>query len=177
MSWGVAISAGLMALAAAVLAVTRDSVVHALLLLLAVLIALAVAFFALAAPFAGAIQLLIYAGAVVAVFVFVMMTVDTGPEARAHERALMSGTWKVPAAVLLLAMALILIGQRGAGPIAVETPAPQTGPVALGVMMFGDWALVTELISILLIAGMIGVRVVGRRPGRSGRCDAEEDRR
>jgi NADH:ubiquinone oxidoreductase subunit 6 (subunit J) len=34
--------------------------------------------------------------------------------------------------------------------------------------MFGDWAVVTELVSLLLIAGMIGVRVLGRRKGGRG---------
>jgi NADH-quinone oxidoreductase subunit J len=161
MSWGLATWAGLLALAATALAVTRDSVVHALLLLLGALIALAVAFFALAAPFAGAIQLLIYAGAVVAVFVFVVMTVEAGPEARARERALFSGAWPVPAAVVALAL-LPMVLRLGGG--AEGTPAP-AGARDLGLLMFGDWAVVTELVSLLLIAGMIGVRVLGRRKG------------
>jgi NADH-quinone oxidoreductase subunit J len=157
-SWGVAIWAGALALAAAALAVTRDSVVHALLLLLGALVALAVAFFALASPFAGAIQLLIYAGAVVAVFVFVVMTIEAGPEARARERALFAGAWRAPAAVAALAFLPMLIGLGGGAP---GTPAG-VGPAELGLLMFGDWAVATELVSLLLIAGLIGVRALGR---------------
>ena len=164
MSWALAIWAGLLALAAAIAAVTRPSPVHALLLLLAALIALGVAFFALAAPFAGAIQLLIYAGAIVAVFVFVVMTVDAGPEARAAERETMRGTWRVPAAVALLAVLPVLVGLGGAETAPV-TPAPVTAQ-ALGLTMFGSWAVATELVSLLLIAGMIGVRVLSRRRAR-----------
>ena len=159
MSWALATWAAALALAAVLVAVTRDSVVHALLLLLAALIALAAAFFALASPFAGAIQLLIYAGAVVAVFVFVVMTVEAGAEARARERALFSGAWPLPAAVTLLALLPMLVGLGGTGP---ATPAA-TGAADVGLLMFGDWAVATELVSLLLIAGMIGVRVLGRR--------------
>lgn len=167
MSWAVAILAGALALAAALLAVTRDAVVHGLLLLLAALVALAVAFFALAAPFAGAIQLLVYAGAVVAVFVFVVMTVEAGPEARARERALLAGAWQVPAAVAALALVGMVAGLGGGG---AGAPAP-SGAAALGLLMFGDWAVATELVSLLLIAGLIGVRALGRKARREQRPD------
>jgi NADH-quinone oxidoreductase subunit J len=159
MSWGLAIWASALALAAAALAVTRDSVVHALLLLLAALVALGVAFFSLASPFAGAIQLLIYAGAVVAVFVFVIMTVEAGPEARARERALFAGAWRWPALVAMAAFLPMLIGLGGT---AEGTPGG-VGASDLGLLMFGDWAVATELVSLLLLAGMIGVRALSRK--------------
>ncbi len=163
MSWGLAIWASALALAAAALAVTRDSVVHALLLLLAALVALGVAFFALASPFAGAIQLLIYAGAVVAVFVFVIMTVEAGPEARARERALLAGAWRWPAVVAVAALVPMLIGLGGAE----EGTPGGVGAAELGLLMFGEWAVATELVSLLLIAGLIGVRALSRK-GRDG---------
>jgi NADH:ubiquinone oxidoreductase subunit 6 (subunit J) len=52
---------------------------------------------------------------------------------------------------------LLRLGGAGEG-----APAP-AGAAALGRWMFGDWAVVTELLSLLLIAGMIGVRVLRRR--------------
>lgn len=164
MSWALAIWAGILALAATIAAITRPSPVHALLLLLAALISLGVAFFALAAPFAGAIQLLIYAGAIVAVFVFAVMTVEAGPEARAAERERMRGAWRVPAGVAVLAL-LPVLGGLGGAETAPGTPAPVTAQ-ALGLTMFGSWAVATELVSLLLIAGLIGVRVLGRRARR-----------
>jgi NADH-quinone oxidoreductase subunit J len=172
MSWGLAIWAGALALAAAVAAVTRDSVVHALLFLLGALVALGVAFFALAAPFAGAIQLLIYAGAVVAVFVFVVMTVEAGPEARARERALLAGAWRWPALVAALAFLPILVGLGRGGP---GTPGP-AGAAELGLLMFGNWAVATELVSLLLIAGMIGVRALGRKRSAEDRASTSARR-
>jgi NADH-quinone oxidoreductase subunit J len=160
-SWGVAIWAAGLALLSAVLAVSRPSPVHALLLLLAALVALAVAFFAVSAAFAGAVQLLIYAGAIVAVFVFVVMTVDPGPEAMARERARLRGAWLLPGAVAALAVLPLLVGLAGDG-VAPATSG-NIGAGALGGLLFGRWALVTELVSLLLVAAMIGVRLLGRR--------------
>ncbi|GAA5070722.1 NADH-quinone oxidoreductase subunit J [Roseibacterium beibuensis] len=163
MSWGLAIWAATVAFGAAILAVTRPSAVHALLLLLASLISLGVGFFAMAANFAGAIQLLIYAGAVVAVFVFVVMTIDAGDEAMAAERELLRHAWRWPALIVSLSVVPVIFG-IGGGAMGEGDPAPALAS-DLGLLMFGDWSAVTELITLLLIAGMLGVRHLGRKLG------------
>lgn len=168
MSWLLATLAGAVGLGCAILAVTRPNVVHALLWLVAALLALAAAFFALGAPFAGAIQILVYAGAVVAVFVFVVMTVDTSGTSLARERAELSAAWKVPAAVALLAVLPASLGALvdGAGS---GTPAP-TGSAELGLLLFGPWSVATELASLLLLAALLGARHLSRRlPADDGR--------
>jgi NADH-quinone oxidoreductase subunit J len=168
MSWGFAIWAGLLALLSAGLAVTRPSIVHGLMLLIASLLCLAAAFFALAAGFAGAIQILIYAGAITAVFVFVVMTVDSGEGTLSLERAQLGRAWRAPAVVLALALLPLLIG------LGVETTAPitpgDTGVRALGLLLFGPWAVTVELVSLMLLAGVIGVRHLGR-----SRSPAQDD--
>lgn len=167
MSWAVAIWAGLIGLIAAIVAVTRTNIVHALMFLLAALISLAAAFFALAASFAGVIQLLIYAGAIVAVFVFVVMTVDSGPEANARERAELRRSWRMPAAITLLAIVPLsgaLLMQSGQ----VGTPGG-TEAGEIGLLLFGPWAVALELISLLLLAALIGVRHLSRRQGKTER--------
>ncbi|AHM02481.1 NADH-ubiquinone oxidoreductase chain J [Roseibacterium elongatum DSM 19469] len=163
MSWGVAIWAATVAFGAAILAVTRPSAVHALLLLLAALISLGVGFFAMGANFAGAIQLLIYAGAVVAVFVFVVMTVDAGDKAMAVEREMLRHAWRWPAFIVSLSVVPILFG-IGGGQMGDGAPAP-VRTEDLGLLLFGEWSAVTELITLLLIAGMLGVRHLGRALG------------
>jgi len=162
MSWIAATLSGSLALAAMLIAVTRPNAVHALLFFAAALVALATAFFALSAPFAGAVQLLVYAGAVVAVFVFVVMTIDTSEKALAAERALFSGSWRAPAALAALAVlpvAVMALAGVGAGPGTVVEIAPRD----LGLLLFGPWAVVTELASLLLLAGLLGVRHLARR--------------
>lgn len=161
MSWAVACFAGLMAVVAAALAVTRPNIVHALMLFVAGLIALAAAFFALNASFAGAIQILIYAGAIIAVFVFVVMTADTGAEALAAERRGLLAAWKAPAAVAGLIVLVVTLG-LGVSIAAGDAPVPTTAR-DLGLLLFGPWAIVTELASLLLLAGLLGVRHLARR--------------
>ena len=171
MSWFIATWAGLLGLICAALAVTRPLVVHALLFLVAALLCLAAAFFALAASFAAAIQILIYAGAITAVFVFVVMSVDAGPKARALERAQLARSWRWPALVLVLVLIPLLFGlsseSAGAGAPA-ETTARQ-----LGLMLFGPWAITIELVSLMLLASVIGVRHLGRARGEKVQPEKE----
>jgi NADH-quinone oxidoreductase subunit J len=155
---------GILALVAAVVAVSRPNPVHALLGLIAMLLALAAAFLALGAGLAAVLQILIYAGAIVVVFVFVVMTLDASPEAQARERITLAKAWPAPAAITLLVILPFLLLPVGTGPesvIAVDARA-------VGLLLFGPWALVVELASILLLAGLIGVRHIGRRERRAG---------
>lgn len=158
--------AGSLALIAAALAVTRSNVIHALLYLLATLLGLAAAFFALGAGFAGALLIIVYAGAIVVLFVFVAMTVGTDGAARARERAMLQRSWPVPAAISILVAAPFLFGV--ADPIP-SNPAP-VSPYVVGRLLFGPWAWAIELASFLLLAGLIGVRHIGR--DRSGEQDS-----
>ena len=146
------------ALASAVIAVTRPAIVHTLCWLVAALLALAAAFFALGATFAGAVQVLIYAGAIVAVFVFVVMTADATPETLARERERLKDGWQRPAAAVIL-VALPLVAGLGEGR---AQPAAEPAP-ALGALLFGPWAVAVELGSGLLLAALMGARHLGRR--------------
>ncbi|PZN96291.1 MAG: NADH-quinone oxidoreductase subunit J [Alphaproteobacteria bacterium] len=148
---------GAIALLAALMVVTRDSIVHALMYLVAMLLALAAVFFALGAGFAGALQILIYAGAIVAVFVFVVMTVDSTPEALAREKARLRRGWRGPA----LLVALLLLPLFGGVGIAVGNADPV--PVkAIGALLFGPWAIAVELASFLLLAALLTARHLAR---------------
>ena len=159
-----AIWAGALALAAMALAITRPNVVHALIWVVAGLLSLAAGFFALGAGFAGAVQILIYAGAIIAVFVFVVMTIDSGPAALDRERVRLAAGWKGPLLLMLLVLAPALLGLL-AGPGGSDA-APQPVPArALGVLLFGPWAVAVEAASAMLIAALLGARHLARREG------------
>ncbi|NEW88814.1 NADH-quinone oxidoreductase subunit J [Rhodopseudomonas sp. WA056] len=167
MSSLLAIYAGAFALISAALSVTRPNAVHALLYLVVTLLALAVCFFALGAAFAAVLLILVYAGAIVVLFVFVVMTLPVSPEAITRERALLRGAWPVPLLMSVLIIAPFVFGEFGL------TAAGQPAPVSaqeVGKLLFGRWALAVELASLLLLAGLIGVRHIGRsdRSPRSG---------
>ncbi len=157
--------AAALALVAMALAVTRPNVVHALIWVVAGLLSLAAGFFALGAGFAGAVQILIYAGAIIAVFVFVVMTIDSGPEAIARERARLAAGWKGPLVLMLLVLAPALLGLL-AGPGGQGDGAPLPVPArTLGMLLFGPWALAVEAASAMLIAALLGARHLARREG------------
>ena len=74
------------ALAATILAMTRTNAIHALIYLIVSLLAIAVIFFLIGAPFAAALEVVIYAGAIMVLFVFVIMMLNLGEEGDARER-------------------------------------------------------------------------------------------
>ncbi|MBN2629626.1 MAG: NADH-quinone oxidoreductase subunit J [Rhodobacteraceae bacterium] len=154
---------GTLALVSAALAVTRPSVVHGLMWLVAALLSLAATFFALGAGFAGAVQILIYAGAILAVFVFVVMTFDASPPALARERLRLKQAARWPL-LMVLALGLPLAFGLWGGAVATGLAPGGRVPVqAVGGLLFGPWAVAVEIASFLLIAALLGARHLVRR--------------
>ncbi|MGH7624512.1 MAG: NADH-quinone oxidoreductase subunit J, partial [Gemmatimonadaceae bacterium] len=83
--------AAIIAVIATVLAITRRNAVHALLYLVASLLAVAVAIYALGAPYLAALEVIIYAGAIIVLFVFVNMMLNLGEAAKRQEQAWQPG--------------------------------------------------------------------------------------
>ena len=149
------------AIAATALAITRTNAVHALLYLIVSLLAVAVLFFTLGAPFVAALEVIVYAGAIMVLFVFVMMMLNLGPQAVDEERRWLSARiWTGPLVltVLLTLEVLYAIGRSTPMP-----PAVVIGPRAVGIALFGPYALAVEMASMLLLAGLIGAYHLGRR--------------
>jgi NADH-quinone oxidoreductase subunit J len=155
-------SAGLVALVAAGMAVTRRNAVHAALYLIVALLAIALVFFALGAPFVAALEVIVYAGAIMVLFVFVVMMLNLGRAAEAQETTWLSPrAWTGPALLaLVLAAELVWVLARGGA----TTPArAAVGVKAVGTALFGRYALAVELASFLLLAAIVGVYHIGFR--------------
>src|SRR5690606_32259639 len=108
------------ALVATFMVVTRAHAVHALLYLVVSLLAIALVFYVLGAPFAAALEVIVYAGAIVVLFVFVVMMLGVGRDATLGARSLELRAWLGPAllaAVLAAELAYVLVatGQGDAG--------------------------------------------------------------
>jgi NADH-quinone oxidoreductase subunit J len=159
MSLLLAVYAGAFALISAAIAVTRPNAVHALLYLVVTLLALAACFFALGAAFAAVLLIMIYAGAIVVLFVFVVMTLPISPESMIRERATLRRAWPLPLILSVLVIVPFVFGEFGLA--TAGTPAPVSAR-EVGRLLFGPWALAIELASLLLLAGLIGVRHIGR---------------
>lgn len=148
--------------------ITHLHAVHALLNLIVALIALAVIFYLLGAPFAAALEIIVYAGAIMVLFVFVVMLLNQGPLTVEQERRwLAPGIWIGPSL-----LALVLLGEVFY--IIVANPAPSQDlvgvqPKEVAIALYGPYVIAVELASMLLLPGLIGAYHMGRRLGKERR--------
>ncbi len=141
--------------------ITRKSAVHALLYLIVSLLAVALIFFALGAPFVAALEVIIYAGAIMVLFVFVIMMLNLGSQAAEQESLWLSpGIWSGPS-LLASVLAGELLYAFTAGQARTVT-AGLIGPKQVGIALFGPYVVGVELASMLLLAGLIGAYHLGR---------------
>ncbi|MEX2264171.1 MAG: NADH-quinone oxidoreductase subunit J [Bryobacteraceae bacterium] len=156
--------AGAVAIVATFLAITRLNAVHALLYLIVSLLSVALVFFCVGAPFVATLEVIVYAGAIMVLFVFVVMMMNLGPPAIEMERQLLTpGIWIGPAilsAILIVEMGYLF--HRGVPP---EGPMHVVGPKQVGVALFGPYLIGVELASILLMAGLVGAYHLSSGPG------------
>jgi NADH-quinone oxidoreductase subunit J len=159
--------AAAVAVSATLLTITRVDAVHALLYLVVSLLAVAVIFFTLGAPFVAILEVIIYAGAIMVLFIFVVMMLNLGQAAIAQERRwLQPSMWVGPTillAILLLEVLVLLAGAGGPAPA-----AELVGPKQVAAALFGPYLLGVELGSMLLLAGLVGAYHLGRRGGEAG---------
>jgi NADH-quinone oxidoreductase subunit J len=153
--------AAAIAVIASVRVITNTNPVHALLYLVISLLAVAMIFFALGAPFAAALEMIVYAGAIMVLFVFVVMILNLGAAIDEQERK-----WLTPRAWIGPSfLALALLGEL----LYVIKPNLETfieitkvGPKEVGIALFGPYVLAVELASMLLLAAMVTAWHLGR---------------
>lgn len=153
--------AAAVATASTFMVIISTNAVHALLYLIVSFLALAVDMYLIGAPFAAALEVIVYAGAIVVLFVFVVMMLNVG-DAEAQERQWFS--WRAwigagsLAGLLLIALLPLLFagGFAEAGPAGIEAKA-------VGTRLFGPYLIAVELASLLLLAGMVGAYHLARR--------------
>jgi NADH-quinone oxidoreductase subunit J len=153
--------AGILAIVATLLAITQRHAVHALLYLIVSLLAVAVDFYALGAPFVAALEIMIYAGAIMVLFVFVVMMLNMAEHAMEVEREwLKPKTWLRPALLVL-----ILLGELvycTATSPSMHSLMNAVSPKQVGMSLFGGYWIGVELASLLLMAGLVGAFHLGR---------------
>ncbi|MDT0592840.1 NADH-quinone oxidoreductase subunit J [Halomonas sp. PAR8] len=156
---------GLVAVLATLGVITNPNPVHGVLYLVVSLLAVAMVFFSLGAPFAGVLEIIVYAGAIMVLFVFVVMMLNLGEAGVAQERAwLRPRTWLGPsllAAFLLLTLSVLL--WRGDAGMLMQRGDALTAK-AVGTRLFGPWLLVVELSALLLLTALVTASHVGRLP-------------
>jgi NADH-quinone oxidoreductase subunit J len=146
------------------LMLTRLNVVHALLYLIVSLLGVAVVFYVLGAPFVAALEAIVYAGAIMVLFLFVVMMLNLGKHAAEEENEwLTPGLWTGPAILASLLIIEVAYLARG-GTAGVGTGA--VGPKEVAIALFGPYLIGVELSSMLLLAGLVGAYHLGFRETR-----------
>ncbi len=162
----------------ALLAVTRKNPVHSMLWVLALFLHMAGMFLLLDAEFLAAVQVIVYAGAILIFYLFVVMLLDL-PDEEARPR--FGRHWPFAALVGLSFAALAWLARSDmdlfeVGIAATPVAAPVAAPVAvevpplgsledLGMELFGPFALPFEMASLVLLAAIVGAIVLARRRG------------
>lgn len=153
--------AGTVAVISTVMVITRLNAIHALLYLIISLLAVSLDFYLLGAPFSAALEVIIYAGAIMVLFIFVVMMLNLGPQSIQGQRQwLRPSMWFGPAllaGVLLVELVFVLKGADGTPPI-----HGVIGPHTLSRALFGPYVLGVELASFLLLAGLVGAYHLAR---------------
>jgi NADH-quinone oxidoreductase subunit J len=150
---------------AALLVVTRTNAIHGLLYLILTLFGIAMIFVSLGAFFAAALEIIIYAGAIMVLFVFVIMLINPGAEGTVHEYLRFRPGMLIGPGVLggiLLVELIYVIAKGTVGTVA----AGQIGPKQVSLSLFGPYILGVEIASILLLAGLVGAYHLGRRKSK-----------
>lgn len=149
------------ALLTTVFALTRTNAAHALIYLIISLLSVAVIFFLLGAPFAAALEVVIYAGAIMVLFVFVIMMLNLGETGVERERQRISPTaWIVPALLCCVLLVEVVLALNSG---TVSSTGALVGAKQVGLTLFGPYVLAVEIASMLLLAGLVGAYHVGRR--------------
>jgi NADH-quinone oxidoreductase subunit J len=145
---------------ATALAITRRNLMHAIVYLVLSFIGTALLFFLLGAPFLAVLEVVIYAGAIMVLFLFIVMMLEVKPGPRTL------GSWLrqwAPALALggicLLVMAgFLFFNAGGSGPLPLVTASP----VAFGRFLFQKYWLGVEIASFLLFVALVGALYLGR---------------
>ena len=154
--------------ASAMLAVTRRNPIHSMLWVLVLFLHIAGIFLLVGAEFLAAVQIIIYAGAILVFYLFFVMLLDlprevAGPRFGAH--------WPLCAAAGIAFAALAWYAREpGLVPVARRSAAggPSTGSISVvGTALFTQFALPFEIASLILLAGMVGAIVVAKRKTES----------
>ena len=153
----------ILAIGSALGLVLKRNAIHGALFLVVNLGTVAALYLTLRAEFLAAAQVIVYAGAIMVLFVFAIMVLipgkeETGPDPRRRYRLL-----AIPVGAGLLFELALIAGSHGGRAAAPAPTTPPGGVEAIGRLLFTDYLFPFELTSVLLLAAMVGVLVLARR--------------
>ena len=154
---------GALSVGTAVGVVTSRVAVHSALFLLVHFATLAILYVTLNAQFLAAAQIIVYAGGIVILILFVIMLIGSAPlETRAGYRSWVPYAGLALGVLMLAGMALTVLQM----PPATINPAANEGgvPIVLGIEIYSQNILLVELAAVLLLVALLGALLLARQP-------------
>ena len=163
---------GALAVIASLLVIAQHNPVYSVLLLIASFGALSGLYVLLDAPFVAAIQIIVYAGAIMVLFLFVVMLLnapheDTQADERTHPM-LRPGPMRFGAVLAVGLIAELAWALARSMPSSTFPANPVTSAQAIGRSLFTDYAFQFEVTSVLILVAMVGAVLMARREDRPG---------
>lgn len=150
------------AILATIMVITSYNMIHALIYLVVSFLSIAVVFFVLGAPFIAALEVIIYAGAIVVLVIFVIMMLNLRQETVEEEKRWLTRDIVIFPSILsliLLAELVYILVHAGTSPL--DKPAVSSAQV--GMSLYGPYVIGVELSGILLMSGIVGAYHLGRQ--------------
>ncbi|HEX6430540.1 MAG TPA: NADH-quinone oxidoreductase subunit J [Niastella sp.] len=151
----------IVAIASTIMVITRYHPVHALMYLAVSFLSVGMIFLSLGAPFVAALEVIVYAGAIIVLFIFVVMMLNLGRETAQQEKEwLKPKVWLVPSIlVLILLVEMIVLLFRGSEQ---EMLVSVVDPRKVALSLYGEYIIAVELTGFLLMAGIVGAAHIGK---------------
>ena len=151
--------AAIVAILSTVMAISRRNAIHALLYLILSLLAISVVFYLLNAPYIAAFEVIIYAGAIMVLFIFVTMMLNVGLEKKMERKWLNPKMWIIPAILAGILLGDLIVALK----VVNKSPLDKLMimPKQVGISLFSTYLLAVEIAAILLMAGVIGAYHLG----------------
>ena len=153
--------AAAVAVISSMMAISNRNAIHALLYLIISLLSISIIFYILGNPLIAALEVIVYAGAIMVLFIFVVMMLNIGMEEETEKKWLTPKMWIIPVilAIILLIIFIYVLhdfsGQR--------LKSEMIDPKETGILLFTKYLIAVEIAAILLLAGIVGAYHLGRQ--------------
>jgi NADH-quinone oxidoreductase subunit J len=147
--------AGLVAVIASLKVVTGNNTVHALLYLVVSLLAVAVCFYLMGAPFAAGLEVIVYAGAILVLFVFAILIFGLGKDETVNAPRNKSLANMVGAMLLAFTLLIEIVVIINDADMQQSLQAKVISSKTVGIMLYGPYLLAVEIASFLLLSGLL----------------------
>ena len=154
--------AATVAIVSTVMVITSYNMIHALIYLIISFLSIAIVFFMLGAPFIAALEVIIYAGAIVVLVIFVIMMLNLRHETVEEEKRWLTRDIFIFPSILstvLLGELIYILVHAGTTPL----DQPTINSAQVGIALYGPYVIGVELSGILLMSGIVGAYHLGRQ--------------